>query len=91
LDDRRVYGGEMEGGEMEGQHTYCSNSGRYVSRPLISLSGTSPPWQVGVDERFALLAPVDIEKQLPNSPSRTMLSLAIQIRSLGIDDSSFLG
>jgi hypothetical protein len=23
-------------GEMKGQHTYCSNSGRYVSRPLIS-------------------------------------------------------
>ena len=31
LDDRRVYGGEIEG-----QHTCCGNSGRYVSRPLIS-------------------------------------------------------
>jgi hypothetical protein len=25
-------------GEIEGPHTYCSNSGRYVSRPLISLA-----------------------------------------------------
>jgi hypothetical protein len=32
----RFVGYRVPTGEMEGQHTYCSNSGRHVSRPLIS-------------------------------------------------------
>ena len=33
---------EMKG-EMKGQHTYCSNSGRYVSGPLISPATYAAP------------------------------------------------